>query len=312
MRSEPKGMRWLVGLALWASLPPMADAAEEPADVLAKTVLDKAGVRATFCEIPRAGDGTLAAALAEQGIAIVHALAPDARAAEAARKPAAAVGLLGSQVIVETGKPDASPLGDWVADLVTVVDAADANLKGLSAAEMGRVLSPYRGTAVIGNRGGSKAGLSKEALVAWAKDIGGEVRVSEDQAGLWAVVRMPPLKGGDDWGHFMHGADGNLVSNDTAFAAGQLSLQWAGFPFLAGTFEINVASAGRMYIAQSSRHLQPDGPPADLPFDLVARSLYNGSVLWRRPIAKDFGECASLVIATPERLFVKDGDGATE
>lgn len=300
-----------LAMLLWATA---AFAADDPADALAKTVLAKAGIHATVCEMPRAGDGTLAAALARAGVAQVHALAPDAHAAEAARKPAAASGVLGSQVIIETGKPDALPLGDWVADLYVVADAVFAKqLKGASraalAAEAGRVLSPYRGVAVVGNPAGTQSGLTKAALAEWARDTGGTATITEDASGLWAVVKMPRLSGGDDWSHFMHGADGNLVSQDTAFIPGAMALQWAGGPYLGGNFDINVASAGRWFIAQSSLQIQPDQPPRDYPCDLVARSLYNGSVLWRRPIAKDFGECASLVVATPDRLFVKDGNG---
>ena len=133
----------------------VVDAAEQLADSLAKTVLDKAGMRVTVCEMPRAGDGALAAALAQQGVVQVHALASEAKAADAARTPSAVSGVLGSQVIIETGNPAALPLGDWVADLYLVVDATDTNLKSLSASEAGRVLSPYRGVAVVGNPAGT-------------------------------------------------------------------------------------------------------------------------------------------------------------
>ena len=39
-------------------------AADATSDGLAKALLAKAGIRATLCEMPRVGDGTLAAALA--------------------------------------------------------------------------------------------------------------------------------------------------------------------------------------------------------------------------------------------------------
>ena len=112
-------------------------------------MLAKSGLHVTICEMPRAGDGTLVAALAAQGVSLVHALAPDNRAAETARIPALAAGVMGSQVIVETGKADALPLGDSVADLYLVTDATDANLNALTAAEAARVLAPYRGVAIV-------------------------------------------------------------------------------------------------------------------------------------------------------------------
>jgi hypothetical protein len=49
-------MRSIIGCFLCVFFPPMVNAAEEPNDVLAKTVLDKAGVRVTVCEMPRVGD----------------------------------------------------------------------------------------------------------------------------------------------------------------------------------------------------------------------------------------------------------------
>ena len=226
----------------------VAFAADDLADALARTVLAKAGVHATICEMPRVGDGTLAAALAKAGIAQVHALATDNTAAEGARKPAIAAGVMGSQVIIETGTPDAFPLADWVADLYVAVDATDANLTSLSAAEAGRVLSPYRGVAVVGNPAGAKGGLSKAALASWAEGTGGTATITEDASGLWAVVKMLPLAGGDDWSHYYHGPDGNPVSKDKAFRTAPFELQWFGKPSLKNASDITLAAAGRIFI----------------------------------------------------------------
>ena len=278
-----------------------ARAEDSPADLLANTLLEKAGVRAGICEFPRVGDGVLAAAMARAGIAQVHGLAPDAKAVEAARKPSSDCGVLGSQVIIETGLPRAIPLGDWVADLLVVADATDGNLKDLPAAEIRRVLAPYRGTAVVGQPAAGKGALSSAGLSAWAKELDAGAKITEDAIGLWAVIHMPALAGGDDWGHHMHGADGDLVSDDKVFGTAPFELQWTGKPYAAGHWDIHVISAGRMVSAQSSVYQHPD-----LPYELVTRSAYNGQVLWRRPIAQDFGEASSLVIATPEKLFLKD------
>ena len=90
---------------------------------------------------------------------------------------------------------------------------------------------------------------------------------------------------------------------EAAFPDGADELQWTGKPYYGGHWDIHVVSAGRMFTAQSSVFQHPPG----LPYELVARSAYSGQVLWRRPIAKDFGESASLMVATPEQLFLKDG-----
>ncbi|NQT52266.1 hypothetical protein HQ576_09465, partial [bacterium] len=216
----------VVGLSTWCRA--------DDSDDLAKSILAKAGIRVGVCEMPRVGDGTLAAALARQGIAQVHALADDAKRAEAARRPAAECGVVGCQVVIETGTPSAIPLGDWVADLLVVADATDANLNDIPPAEVRRVVAPYRGVAVIGNPGRGKSGLGKKALTRWAAQTGANVQIEEDATGLWAVIRMPPLDGGDDWSHHAHAANGNLVSEDKAFGSAPLGLQWTGKPYYGG------------------------------------------------------------------------------
>jgi outer membrane protein assembly factor BamB len=302
-KAAMKHLTYLLGILLWATA---TSAADGPADALAKTVLGQAGVRATVCEMPWAGDGKLAASLARLGVAQVHALAPDAPAADAARKPAAGAGVLGSQVIIETGKPDALPLGDWVADLYVVADATDANLKTLPALEAARVLSPYRGVAMVGNP--VKGALTRSALEQWAKETGGMAAIRDDAGGLWAVVKMPPLKGGDDWGQYYHGPDANPVSKDTAFSRSTFAMQWNSAPIQGDRNYTVVASAGRIFVAccdlfnwsgQFGIHPQH-------PFELLALNLYNGSVLWRRPISGHFGDMGPLVVATADRLYLKE------
>ena len=302
-----KYLSYIFVMLLSASI---ALADNNPANTLAKMLLEKAGVRATICEMPRVGDGRLAAALAQLGIAQVHALAPDAKAAAAASPPAEDAGALGSQVLIETGTPDALPLGDWVADLYLVADATDANLKTLSAAEAGRVLSPYRGIALVGNPAGAKAKLSKSALATWARGTGGTVTIAEGADGLWAVVKMPPLKGGDDWGHYYHGPDNNPVSTDAAFSGTNYQLQAVGYSFLGFRNETTVASSGRCFTANSSIY----GDSCinmwyQIPPEIVARSLYNAQILWRRAIPEQYGEMGSSLVATPDKFYMKDGNG---
>ncbi len=286
-----------------ACTPSLALAGPSP-DALARSILGKAGIHVGVCELPRVGDGILAAALARTGIAQVHGLAAEARAVETARRPAAESKLLGSQVVIEAGSPAAIPLRDWVADLVVVADATDENLPAVPAAEVARVLSPYRGTAVVGNPAGGKGGLSKAALSQWVKATGGTAAIAEDEGGLWAVVKMPPLAGGDDWGHFYHGPDGNPVSSDTVFRAGTCSLQCYDKPNVVDKWGTVVASAGRYFRVPGS--FEHTSPYADA---LVVRSVYNGQILWQRPLEKQFGRNDSLLVATPQRVYLKHNNG---
>src|SRR5580693_8764327 len=108
-------MAWLVAAMLAGASASAADSTRpaDPADVLAQSILQKANIHVGVCELPRVGDGTLAAALARQNVSVIQALAPDAAAAQIARKPAGDIHALGSQVIVETGTAAAIPLQDW-------------------------------------------------------------------------------------------------------------------------------------------------------------------------------------------------------
>ena len=304
----PSQLLFLILITAWITASQPTRALEMRADALAKIVLEKAGITATVCEMPRVGDGTLAAALAQAGVAQVHALAPDDKSLAAGRAPAIAAGVLGSQVIIETGKPDALTLGDWVADLYLVADATDVNLKTLSAAEAGRVLAPYRGVALVGNPSGRKSGLSIKALQDWVKGIGGTADIKEDASGLWAVVKIPPLPGGDDWSHFYHAPDANPVSQDTAFHGPEFQIQWHDFPLRTGGRSFTtVVSAGRLFIANCSLFQGAWAMSAQMPLEIDARNLYNGKLLWRRPLSLHFGDMGSLMVAMPDRLYVKEG-----
>lgn len=296
----------ITAIAFCLARPANADP-PNPSTMLAQTIIAKAGIHATVCEMPRVGDGTLATALALQGIAQVHALASDNTIAASARVPAAVAGVMGSQVIIETGTPSALPLGAWVADLYVVADATDDNLKSLAASEAGRVLSPYRGVAVVGNPTGGKGGLTQAALTAWATDTGGVATITEDAGGLWAVIKMPPLKGGDDWSHYFHGADGNPVSNDTTVTAGRFNMQWHAKPIWAGKFDTYVAAGGRLFSAHGAIYWR--SWTGIVPYELETRDIYNGQILWRRPIARTFGNIGSMLVATPDRLYLSDDNG---
>ena len=55
-----KAILGIIAFSLLALLAPLGNAAEDASNLLAKPVLGKADIRATVCEMPRVGDGTLA------------------------------------------------------------------------------------------------------------------------------------------------------------------------------------------------------------------------------------------------------------
>ena len=63
--------------------------ASAAAGVLARKLLDMSEIRAGVCEMPRAGDGTLTLALAQESQFIVHAMESDPQRLATARRKAA-------------------------------------------------------------------------------------------------------------------------------------------------------------------------------------------------------------------------------
>jgi len=288
-----------------------AAAAEPDRDgILAEHLLDLSGRHAGLCDLPRAGDGALALALAGHPGLIVHTLAREARNVDDLRQRADAAGRLGRSLYIDEGDAAHDPLADWCADLVVVADAADADLDALAAPEALRTLAPYRGMLVVGRAKALGAGLSRERLAAWAAKLDlADAHVVADEQGLWAVARARPLAGGDDWGHWMHGPDLNRVSSDTVLKWPFLP-QWLGQPYHAeDRHDINVVAGGRRFHARNTMY---QGFPDEPRRMLTAQSAYNGAVLWRRPLPDAFGVVGSLLVATPELLFLKDGNGALE
>ena len=277
----------------------------EPVVTLSGHLLGLSGRSAGVCSMPRCGDGTLAVDIARGSSLIVHALGADPGAVLAARKVAEKAGLLNRAVYIEEGGVVKNPLADWCADLLVIDDASDADLDRIAPGEVRRVLSPYRGVAVVGRAKSHGAGLTRSRLDAWLKGLnlpGG--KIVEDSFGLWAVAVMPPLAGGDDWTHYAHGPDQNRASLDDTLKW-PYALQWAAKPYYDGKFDIAVAAGGRLFRANATLAVDntkgTDG--------IIARAACNGSVLWKRKTADDFGTFGSLIVATPEVVYIKDGNG---
>jgi len=74
-----------------------------------------------------------------------------------------------------------------------------------------------------------------------------------------------------------------------------------------------VISAGRIFMATCSMYWNPWSHANMIhpqqPYEIEARNLYNGKILWRRPISARFGDMSSLMAATPDRLYVKEDAG---
>ncbi|MFA7005308.1 MAG: PQQ-binding-like beta-propeller repeat protein [Verrucomicrobiia bacterium] len=191
---------------------------------------------AGFCVHLGCGDGALTAELCGNQNMAVHALEADGRNVGRARDRLQSRGLYG-QTAVEQWSAPWLPYAD---NLVNVLVAENAG--EVSEAEMLRVVAPL-GTL-------------------WIKRNDG-----------WQSFQKPWPHGFDEWTHWRHGADGNMVSRDTTVQT-PTGVRWiAGPPQDAGGQKwyydhVLVTSAGRNFYVYEN--------------EIVARDAFNGRLLWRR------------------------------
>ncbi len=259
---------------------------------------------AGICSMPRCGDGQLVMQIAHDSNLLVHALSVKSEEVADTQQAADKAGLLGRSVYIEQGDLAHNPLADWCADVLFITDASDKELSKIPQQQVCRVLAPYRGVAIVGRAKQMGGGLSRFKLDNWLKGMNvPDGKIVEDDFGLWAVATMPALKGGDDWSHYAHGADQNRYSMDEALKWPYL-MQWTAKPYYDGKFDIAVAAGGRLFRANVT--LSIGGTMTN---ELTARSAYNGCVLWTRKLDGDFGTFGSLIVSTPDVVYLKDGNG---
>ena len=197
------------------------------------------------------GDGKLTAALRKSDAYVVHGLDTEAGNVRAARKHIRGLKHAGSvSAAVFDGRH--LPYVDNMVNLVVCSQRYD-----LPEKEILRVLCP-NGVALLGD-GDKLKRLTK-----------------------------PRPDSYDEWTHYLHGADNNAVSKDTAVAAPIRHLQWTGSPRYgrhhdkSSSFPATVSAGGRVY------YVADEGPRASILWEskwqLVARDAFNGVVLWRNDI----------------------------
>lgn len=242
----------VISLMSCLSLLALSQAAFAAPEDIAQDVLRESGIRGGFVVHLGAGDGSLTAALRINDSYQVHGLSTSAAEVAKARSSLLEQGVYGPVSIAEF---DGQRL-PYIDGMVNLVVAE--SLGGVPLAEVERVLCP-RGVACIREGSG------------WKK-----------------IVKPVPAEI-DDWTHYFHDAGGNPVAHDTTVAPPE-RLQWVGSPRWSrhhdrmASMSALVSSQGRMfYIMDEGSRIS-----IELPSDwrLIARDAFNGTILWKRPIAK--------------------------
>ena len=235
--------------AITAGMPNTAGADEK---ALAAEILEDAGVAGGLIVHVGCGDGKLTAALAAGDGYLVHGLDADQANVDKARASLLSLGVYGK---VSVDRCDASRL-PYADNMVNLVVSED--LGRIEMDEVVRVLAP--------------------GSVAYVK-----------QGKKWNRTVKPRPGNIDEWTHFLRGADGNAVADDSVVGPPK-HIQWVGKPRFARAHEQQaslsacVTTGGRMF------YIVDEAPRADIrlrsQWSLVARDAFNGVVLWKRPIAE--------------------------
>ena len=228
-----------------------ANAAEQPG---VQKVLETTGVTGGLVVHIGCGDGKLTAALRANDSFLVQGLDADVGNVQAAREHLRSLGLDG-RASVEQWRGPRLPYADNLVNLIVV-----SRPLSVAKEELLRVLRPG-GVAVFLASG--KGPMTTDKLT------------------------KPWPQAMDAWTHYLYDASNNAVSHDTAVGPPQ-HLQWVVEPKWArshdhlSTTSAVVSSGGRIFsIVDEAPTASVALPPK---WVLLARDVFNGVLLWRRPI----------------------------
>jgi outer membrane protein assembly factor BamB len=228
----------------------------------ARQILDATGVQGGLIVHVGCGDGRLTAALHVNDSFLVQGLDVEARSVERARATIRAAGLYGP-VSANRLTGDILPYTDNMVNLLVAGDLGRVPME-----EVLRVLAP-NGVAYI------------------KLEVGGS----------WQKTVKPRPEGQDEWTHYLHGPNGNAVSQDQTIEFLR-QMQWIAGPrysrhhdHMSGASAM-VSAGGRMFYIFD--HASPLSIQLPSKYQLVARDAYNGVELWRRDVGPWFSQLQRL------------------
>jgi len=217
----------------------------------AEQILAATGVQGGLIVHLGCADGTLTAALQQNGPYLVHGLDPDPRQVAQARAHVHALGVYG-QVSIAQHQGNTLPYADKLVNLLICEERGEITME-----ECLRVLAP-KGVAYIKTGNGWH-----KTVKPWSADI-------------------------DEWTHHLHDAGGNPVGSDRVTGPPH-HLQWTVGPLWARnhgytpSVSAMVSAQGRLfYICDEA--LTGAGEAVPGRWFLLARDAFSGVELWKRPV----------------------------
>jgi len=227
-------------------------AAGETPQETARKILDASGVKGGLVVHVACGDGNLTAALRANERYLVEGLDGDAKNVEAARTRIRSLGLYG-KVSIEQWSGKGLPYVDNSVNLVVLENSALVEI-----AEIQRALAP-NGVAYI------------------------------KQAGQWVKTVKPRPKEIDEWTHYLHDPSNNAVAHD-AVVGPPRQLQWTEGPRYSRNHDHMSAISAMVSANGRNFYIFDEGSKASIlvppKWFLVARDAFNGTLLWKQPIAE--------------------------
>jgi len=214
----------------------------------AADILSATGVKGGLVVHVGCGDGKLTAALGAGDGMVVYGLDASGADVAAARKQIRSLGVYGKV----TAERWTAPRLPYASNLVNLVVGSD--LGKIPMAEVMRVLAPS-GTAYV------------------------------KSDGKWSRTVKPRPGTIDEWTHFRHGADGNMVSQDHLVGPPR-HVQWVSGPIfqrhhgIVPSITTVVSAGGRLFYSIDEATLGFAGMPDK--WHIVARDAFSGVQLWKR------------------------------
>ena len=118
-------------------------------------------------------------------------------------------------------------------------------------------------------------------------------------------LTKPVPEGTEDWSHPYHGPDNNPQSNDQ-LARGKFRTQFIAAPKFSPMPEQTVIGGGRIYKAMG--HIAHKANQNVMLNTLICINAYNGTMLWKQALPKDFMIHRNTMIATDDALYMGDNE----